>query len=77
MDWIKVTPETMPPDKVIGLAIIKSPKGKAEYLPGTIYDHEKICWMFYDFIEDLDFCKLHHDFTVTHWTPYPPIPEED
>lgn len=76
MDWIKVTPDTMPPDdKPVFITV----KFKCDGIVGVKRVFSDVCW-----------CKeagvwanwadaevMEEDiFTITHWMPYP-APAED
>lgn len=84
MDWIKVTPETMPKDGeqiLVTARSVKSPKN-VEVWANCFYDSEVGQFGFYDEIEEMGrgisryINYLDGDMRVTHWMPYPE-PAED
>lgn len=68
MDWTKVTPETMPPDKENVLLTFEGRTTTGRYNKGTGY------------FEGLEYTGGYSEFYpqdgVTHWMPYPK-PAED
>jgi len=77
MGWIKVTPETMPPDMEEVIATIRDGDGK-KHVYGNIrwnscYNEFEILSSGY---EDYWVSACDEDETVTHWMPYP-APAED
>lgn len=70
MDWIKVSPETMPDTEVIAISMTKGPCYK-EYLIG---------WVGKDKRSETGFiCESEGErlYDVTHWMPKPDPPAED
>lgn len=73
MDWIKVTPDTMPPDEVSVMATVER-NGKRRVFPEVRFSENYECWQYpaeacMDYWEDID-------GVVTHWAHYPK-PAED
>lgn len=66
MDWIKVTPDTMPKEREEVFVNIKHKSGAKFSIPGVFWTGD--CWA------NLSFPI--RDFKVTHWMPYP-APAED
>lgn len=77
MDWIKVTPETMPPDMEPVMVTVKR-AGKKKVLSNYRYLKEYEAWQFQDkmFEEWTPMNSVFRGMTVTHWKPMP-SPAED
>lgn len=75
MDWIKVTPETMPPDNELVFVTCKNRYGKRYVLHDIVYSAEYSCWKWGKEKYRNDYWPTLTD-EVTHWMPYPD-PAED
>ena len=76
MGWIKVTPETMPPEGMDVLTTLEHPDGtRITSLTAARYVHGK--WEILLNTDTLRFLWVAaDDLPVTHWMPYPE-PAED
>lgn len=76
MDWIKVKPETMPPDVEPVMVTVRVDGGEKQTWADVRYNQEYQGWeLLSDVVEDC-WEKLGNDCEVTHWMPYPE-PAED
>lgn len=75
MDWIKVTPETMPTDNELVFVTCKNRYGKRYVLHDIVYSAEYSCWKWGKEEYGNDYWPTLTD-DVTHWMPYPG-PAED
>ncbi len=74
MDWIKATPQTMPPD---GQDVIVTINGKVKkHIVFGVYRKNGKWRADYEFDEDDIYVHYYSDDEVTHWMPYPE-PAED
>lgn len=76
MCWIKVTPETMPPDGKTVMATVKFPDGTKHVFPEVRYGEdgwERLVDAINDYWIGIGFAI---QGTVTHWMPCPE-PAED
>lgn len=77
MNWIQLTPETMPPDMVIVMVTVRD-NGIKKVVRDIAYSHKEQKWFWYDAVETQDFYQFDLDLNgvITHWMPYPD-PAED
>lgn len=73
MDWIKVTPETMPPDMEPVMVTVKGKLG-SDIMKDVVWEQKSNGWAYDDGADCLIY--LDENLKVTHWMPYPE-PAED
>lgn len=73
MDWIKVTPDTMPPDMERVIVTVVGPLGKY-IMKDIFFDKSAGLWGYED--EAGYNIYLNYTLNITHWMPYPE-PAED
>lgn len=74
MHWIKVTPETMPPDKGMVLVTVKDVSGQKWVESDICWNEKEGKWQHWH--SDGFWENLLLGDEVTHWMPYPE-PAED
>lgn len=78
--WVKLTPETMPPHKQRVIICIEDDRGRRFLNTRVYWDAEYEHWMirFHDEEEGpVNYFNLHRWEKVTHWMPYPELPEKE
>ena len=73
MNWLKVTPETMPPDMEPVIVTVKGKCGK-DIMKDVVWSAQNGGWAYDDGSDCLVY--LDDNLEFTHWMPYPD-PAED
>lgn len=68
MDWIKVTPDTMPPDMETVIVTILQSNGEKIVCPFARYIAQNKEW--YWAFNDEFYSGVSGDWIITHWMPY-------
>lgn len=74
MDWIKVTPETMPPERENVLVTIRYDDSDEKFVWADVRWSKDVGWEY--LASSFDDIWTSVDGEVTHWMPYPK-PAED
>lgn len=72
MDWIKVTPETMPVDLETVIVNVKLKNGENRVYHEARWNKKKNQWEMLDLSFE-DWWRT--NLNITHWFPYPESPE--
>lgn len=76
MDWIKVTPDTMPPDMEPVEAIIHYPDGFEIHVYNATYNHELCRWVMKNPNGNGEYIESPDGRYIDRWMPYPGIEED-